>query len=195
MDRLRYPGREADVGGDAGVTTGPTPGYAPGVTAGATKLTLREAAEVLGVSKEAVRKRVARGTVEHETGEDGRVYVYLPEGGDARADAGGDDGGDASADGAGGGDGRPSPEAGLIGALEARIASLERSLDAERHAHSETRRIAAMLAARVPELEATPNETGPPNAPGSPKGGAEADGGTNGREGERRSWWRTILGG
>jgi hypothetical protein len=48
------------------------------VTMGRTRrVTLREAAEVLGVSKEAVRKRVARGTLPSDVGGDGRRYVYL----------------------------------------------------------------------------------------------------------------------
>ena len=41
------------------------------------RLTLREAAEVLGVSKEAVRKRALRGSLRSERGGDGRVYVYV----------------------------------------------------------------------------------------------------------------------
>jgi hypothetical protein len=41
------------------------------------RLTLREAAEVLGVSKEAVRKRALRGSLRSERGADGRVYVYV----------------------------------------------------------------------------------------------------------------------
>jgi hypothetical protein len=41
------------------------------------RLTLREAAEVLGVSKEAVRKRALRGSLSSERGADGRVYVYV----------------------------------------------------------------------------------------------------------------------
>ena len=50
---------------------------------GATRrVTLKEAAEVLGVSKEAVRKRVIRGTLRSDTGADGRRYVYLDAGGD-----------------------------------------------------------------------------------------------------------------
>lgn len=45
---------------------------------------LRVAAEILGVSTEAVRKRASRGTLESRKGEDGRVYV--------RVDAGEDEG-------------------------------------------------------------------------------------------------------
>jgi hypothetical protein len=50
---------------------------------GATRrVTLKEAADILGVTKEAVRKRVIRGTLRSDTGEDGRRYVYLDAGGD-----------------------------------------------------------------------------------------------------------------
>ncbi len=63
-------------------------------------MTLREAARVLGISKEAVRKRVKRETLAHEK-KGGVVYVflpdgnvYLPAGGDAGTDTGTDAGGD-----------------------------------------------------------------------------------------------------
>ncbi len=36
-----------------------------------------EAAEVLGVTVDAIRKRIQRGTIPHERHEDGRVYVLL----------------------------------------------------------------------------------------------------------------------
>jgi hypothetical protein len=51
------------------------------------RLTIQEAARTLGISEGAVRKRVVRGTLEHEKEEDGRVYVYL----DARDRRGVDD--------------------------------------------------------------------------------------------------------
>jgi hypothetical protein len=44
------------------------------------RVTVREAAILLGVSEGAVRKRVDRGTIEHDKGSDGRVHVYLPPG-------------------------------------------------------------------------------------------------------------------
>ena len=43
------------------------------------RATIREAAMRLGVSEGAIRKRVARGTLESEKDEDGRVYVVLPD--------------------------------------------------------------------------------------------------------------------
>jgi hypothetical protein len=51
------------------------------------RVTVREAAILLGVSEGAVRKRVDRETLEHGKGADGRVYVYLPDGVDNGQDA------------------------------------------------------------------------------------------------------------
>jgi hypothetical protein len=49
-----------------------------GGTLGPTRrLTLREAAELLGISKEGVRKRAIRGSLPTDKDPDGRVYVYL----------------------------------------------------------------------------------------------------------------------
>jgi hypothetical protein len=44
------------------------------------RLTIQEAARLLGISEGAVRKRVTRGTLEHDKAPDGRVYVYLDAG-------------------------------------------------------------------------------------------------------------------
>jgi hypothetical protein len=71
-------------------------------------VTLKEAADILGVSKEAVRKRVIRKTLRSDKGADGRVYVYL--------DAGGDE--------------TPTGESNaLISEMQERLAFLERELD------------------------------------------------------------------
>jgi hypothetical protein len=56
------------------------------------RLTIQDAARRLGVSEGAVRKRVARGTLEHDKEESGRVYVYLPAGVDDGVDGGQDEG-------------------------------------------------------------------------------------------------------
>ena len=44
---------------------------------GTLRVTIREAAHRLGVTEAAVRKRIQRGSLAKEMGEDGRVYVYL----------------------------------------------------------------------------------------------------------------------
>ena len=151
------------------------------MTAGVTRrVTMADAAEALGISKEAVRKRVQRRTLRSDVGEDGRRYVYL--------DAGPDDGPDddlrnnvTEAD--------PRDEL---------IATLKDQLEAERNAHAETRRIAYALAQRVPELEASPTgapRESPQTAAAAPEG-AEPRPATEGPQEapERRSWWRRWFG-
>ncbi len=63
-----------DAGGDVG-----------GDRLATRRVTMREAADLLGVSKEAIRKRVVRGTLPSELGEDGRRYVYVEAGRDLAA--------------------------------------------------------------------------------------------------------------
>ena len=46
------------------------------------RLTVREAAARLGVTTDAIRQRIKRGTIPHEKGEDGLTYVYLTPSGD-----------------------------------------------------------------------------------------------------------------
>jgi uncharacterized coiled-coil protein SlyX len=41
------------------------------------RLTVAQAADALGISQDAVRKRIARGTIHHDRDESGRVHVYL----------------------------------------------------------------------------------------------------------------------
>jgi hypothetical protein len=55
---------------------------------GVDRVSIQDAARRLGVSEGAVRKRVARGTLQHDKAVDGRVYVYLDAGVDAGQDAG-----------------------------------------------------------------------------------------------------------
>lgn len=135
------------------------------------KLTLTEAARVLGISEGAVRKRYKRGKLRGDTGVDGRLYVWV--------DTGHTD--------------HPEPSGELVEELRDRVRSLERQLDQERQAHAESRRIAAILAQRVPELEAPSEATRPQEGPeprsegyGTPEN-SEANIG--------RPWYRRIFGG
>ena len=140
------------------------------------RVTMADAAQVLGISKEAVRKRVSRGTLPSDVGEDGRRYVYL--------DAGQDDARESSVS------GDPRDEL---------IATLKEQLEAERNAHAETRRIAYTLAQRVPELEAS--ASGPLEPRESPQTAEEEPYSTHtppeayGPSQERkRGWWRRFFG-
>jgi excisionase family DNA binding protein len=146
------------------------------------RLTVAEAAVLLGTSKEAVRKRIARGTLRSDKDSDGTVRVYIP----ASPTASPPDSPQARVEGSA-----------LVGELRDRIRFLEEQLRREQDAHSEARRLVAALIQRVPELEA-PQE--PPGAPETTSGPPDredvpppATGGAP--EGAHRPWWRRWLGG
>jgi hypothetical protein len=159
-----------------------------------------EAAEALGVTRDAIHKRIRRGSVEHEKGEDGRFYVYV----DAST-PGLDESVDKSKD-----ESKVEVLERLIEGQQDRIEFLEREL--ERRGDETTRlhqivggltQANARLAARVPELEApaSPEARESPESPGAETpapaapGGPQATAGRPETGGERRSWWRRVLGG
>jgi len=45
------------------------------------RLSVAEAAKVLGISQQAVHGRIKRETIEHDRGEDGKIYVYVEDNG------------------------------------------------------------------------------------------------------------------
>ncbi len=155
------------------------------------RLTVDEAARALGLSVDAIRKRVQRGTIPHEKDGAGRVRIILdsPDDNstlrDERPDTTGRDE--------------------LVEELRDRVRALERRLDEEQEARRRTDTILAQLAraneeqARtIRELEAPsePRESPAPSGPGPtpPEGSGEAQGATERPEEPRRSWWRRWLG-
>ena len=164
------------------------------------RLSVGEAARVLGVTRDAIHKRISRGSIDHEKGEDGRFYVYVDT---SAPDL------DTFTD--------KSVDESKVDALERilehqqdRIAFLERELERR---DDETERLhqivagltraTAELAARLPELEAPaspePREStemtddeqqgrGPVPDAGGPQGGTE-------RPQERRGFWSRLFGG
>jgi hypothetical protein len=139
------------------------------------RLTVHDAARRLGISEDAVRMRVKRGTLSADK-EGGRLYVLL----DIEPTT------------------EPTPDrtGELIEELRGRIHSLEHQLDQEREANRENRRIIVALTSRIPAIEAPPGERESPEtveeepertAPRPATGGAQ--------EGvQRRSWWRRMFG-
>lgn len=151
---------------------------------------ISEAAEALGVSKDALRMRIRRGTLESDKGEDGRVYVYLYDDHESDQDTV-----------------HHEPQvhtSALVEAKDETIRHLSEQLEAEREARRRADTIIAQLsqanatlASRVPQLEA-PREQ--PEATQRPQEGAqesgEGGGGVKDRgEPESRSWWRRVFGG
>jgi uncharacterized membrane protein YccC len=164
------------------------------------RVTVADAALLLGLSEDAVRSRLRRGTLRRETGRDGTVFVVLGTDRPAsyqrptdnrstnqqndRQTAGQSI--DSHVDSRGGSETYRDE---LVEALRDEVAHLRDQLDRERDASAELRRIVAGLVQRVPELEAAPE---PRNAPKTASEGmANSDDVPS--EPERVSWLRRLL--
>lgn len=150
------------------------------------RLTVAEAARRLGVSPEAVRKRIKRSTIEHDQDQDGLTHVYVDVDNQV---------------------GNPSPDAEpdtvanphlerLLQNQEREIEYLRSQLEDANARDRENRRIIAGLVQRIPELEA------PPQSAQEAEDVAESAFGGESREEaaeepteaqERRPWWRRIF--
>jgi excisionase family DNA binding protein len=122
---------------------------------GVDRLTIQEAARRLGISEGAVRKRVTRGSIEHEK-DDGRVYVYLDAGGRRGVDGGQDEGVD------------PNSNA-LISRLESEVAFLRDQVQRQQEVIAQQAMTMRQLSAAPPQeasedaetVEEEPEETEP----------------------------------
>ena len=156
------------------------------------RVTTREAAEALGISVEAVRKRIERDQLAHER-VDNRVYVYLDE---DRTGSGHDVEGEAT-------------EA-LVESLQDQVSYLREQLAAKRRANDENRRLLLAALERIPPQLEAPEETrespesAGPSESSTPAGGDAQQAAQSahsatlrpqGDEARGRPWWRRILGG
>jgi hypothetical protein len=110
------------------------------------RVSVYQAAEVMGVTVDAIRKRVARDTIPHEKDEHGRVWVLLDTDQDTASKVRDTDLSQSATD-------------ALISQMQERIASLERQLDQEREANSEHRRLLLRALERIPPQLEAPSET------------------------------------
>jgi hypothetical protein len=144
---------------------------------------MREAADELGVSVEAIRKRVQRSSIRSDKDPDGRRYVYL--------DAGRD----------------PQAPVELVDVLRVQVEDLRNDRDAWRE---QARRSDYLLGSsmertrelegRLRELEAGPPPAGPEEpresdvSPGPTRTPYDAGDGQQ-TSAQRRPWWRRMFGG
>ncbi len=143
-------------------------------------MTVSEAASALGITVDAVRKRIQRGTLASEKASDGRVYVLLDLDQDTDTP-------------------RSEYEAmkdELVEVLRDRVRRLEHDLDVRTEEIRRRDHIIAALTDRIPELEA------PSSSPEQPDATESADEGPGrGRPPQdtetasQRPWWRRWLGG
>ena len=151
------------------------------------RVTVAQAAEILGVTVEAVRGRIKRNKLEHER-HSGTVYVLL------NADQTSDQ--SQPADDQTTDQFRPDEREELADELRDRVRYLERQVEEEREARRRADTLLAQLMQRIPQLEA------PREARESPETVEEASEGTEPRSyapgsqgGARRPWWRRVFGG
>jgi hypothetical protein len=147
-------------------------------------LDVGDAAQELGISTDAVRKRISRGSLRSDR-ENGHVRVWLDDGGmEAGREA-------------------QVESRALVEVLQDHITDLRAQLEAEREARRRADTIIAQLtqanaalAARVPELEAA--ESREETAEGAAEETERAVPHSNAveaQEGAQRPWWRRMFGG
>jgi hypothetical protein len=143
-----------------------------------------QAAEVMGVTVDAIRKRVARDTIPHEKDEHGRVWVLLDTDQDTASKVRDTDQPQSATD-------------ALISQMQERIASLERQLDQEREANSEHRRLLLRALERIPPQLEAPSEAreSPQRVEEEPERAEPRPATGEAQEGAQRPWWRRLIGG
>ena len=155
------------------------------------RFTVSEAAEILGITAEAVRQRIRRGTLRAEKDEVGSVFVFLDPykhrtNRQPHADATHprDDTTQPHAD-------ATTDDTLLYERMSSEIDYLRSQLDKERESSAELRRIIAALTQRIPELEAARDERESP----VPASEDQGNGDTAPDKGQRRSWlYRFFFG-
>ena len=165
------------------------------------RLTVAEAADRLSVTPDAVRKRVQRGTLPWEKGEDGLTYVWVDPS-DTKKDASDTSIWDASRDAI------LDAKNETIAELRARIEDLSRELEVrneelrcrEQDWREESRRkdtIIMTMTQRIPELEAA-KDSSSEQRESTVTASEDTSKGTPPDQGEaeiRRSWWQRLFGG
>jgi hypothetical protein len=135
------------------------------------RFSVYEAAEVMGVTVDAIRKRVSRGTIPHERDEEGRVWVLLDT------------------------DRTQSDVAALISAKDGTIAGLREQLQQANERDRENRRIIAALTSRIPAIEAPTETPGTPETvEETPERAEPRPDAPGAQEGAQRPWWRRVFG-
>jgi len=150
------------------------------------RLTVHEAAEVLGITPEAVRGRIQRGTLPKEKGEDGSVYVRLNDdqlqlNADKTTDASQLIGNE------------PTEESLLIAELRERINHLSRIIETRDEEIRRRDTILLSLTQHIPELEPAQEQRESPETASEGAEGVEVP--EVPIEEERRSWlYRFFFG-
>jgi hypothetical protein len=135
------------------------------------RITVREAADRLGVTPDAIRQRIKRGTIQHDKDEDGLTYVYLTPSATVTD---------------------PSANTHDSGVTEALLRTYEDQIQFLRAELERKDAILLSLTQRIPELEA-PASPEPRESPETAS--EEQERVETPEESQPRSWWRRMFGG
>jgi hypothetical protein len=150
------------------------------------RVSVPQAADHLGTTVDAIRKRVQRGTIPYDKDAEGRVWILLDTGRPRQDTAGHRQDTDKP----------PSDSTALISEMRAHNATLQAQLEAERQAHAEARRLLMAALERIPAIE-------PPREPSEDAETVEEEPAraepqdhspTPQTPAQRRSLWRRVLG-
>jgi excisionase family DNA binding protein len=145
------------------------------------RLTVSQAAERLGVTQDAVRKRISRGTIRHDKDHDGRIFVYL-------------DSFEIESETVQDRDQDQESETVQDGGQDKYTRSLEDQINFLRQELERKDTIIMSLTQRIPELESAPELRDAPQTDSeSTKNGTPGPEDQE-RPQERRSWWRRFFG-
>jgi hypothetical protein len=145
-----------------------------------------QAAEILGITVEAIRGRIKRGTLQHER-HSGTVYVLLDA--DQSTNRTRPDTDQTT-------DRLQSDSAALISAKDETITTLRDQLEAERQAHAEARRLLMAALERIPPQIEAPSEAREPSqtVEEEPERAAPHPDAPGAQEDIQRPWWRRVFG-
>lgn len=150
---------------------------------GMTRYTVTEAARILDVGTDAVRKRIQRNTIKHER-IDGTVYVWLDT--DEPGHDGTDDGHDQQRD-----DGVARE---LVEAYREQVEDYRNQVEFLRRELERKDTIIMSMTQRVPELEAPPDTPSGESREPSESSSEERSGRETPPDQEQPSWWRRFFG-
>lgn len=161
------------------------------------RVTVEEAARLLGIEKESVRKRVYRGQLQADKEPDGTLRVYLDEVSGPYADSRHgqytDEMHGRSTDNV---HGPESASVQLIASLQDQIEYLRRESERKDAIIMQMAQANAALAARIPELEApTEPREGRERTTEDNQGVDHQESSTKAQKGTQWPWWRRLLGG
>jgi len=135
------------------------------------RLSVAKAAQALGVTRDAIHKRIRRDSIEHEQDEDGRFYVFV----------------DTSAT-----DAERSTDVSIDDRTDILIAEMRDRIRSLEEANRENRRIIAALTQRIPAIEA-PSESSEGPETASPQPGREPQPPLEGAQEPRESHEMAML--